>query len=251
MSTEQQIASLVSAANNLTNIVNGKIGDIDNALVAARQSYEHQLDDLKNRLPRLLATKNFIMAPNAAGTMIDGWGVHQDITVTKLRSITTTSQATGRPAQDVEFLLKVQADVREQFPDFDIRASDYWRTPAHVWQMKWSVASVSPYLAFPYASDSAVSAGAAAVPQNSYLTMGAFVRILEGGVEGAWAAGAEVGKWRWCSSIIVPTKIFGTYFHLHPMRTSSTGVLEVMLAGACTGVVTHPGDWETMLAMSS
>jgi hypothetical protein len=250
LSTEQQLAAVVSAANNLTNTVTGKVGEIDKALADARLQYDAQLLDLKSRLPRLAVTKNFTLLPNTAGTLIDSWGIHGQVTTTKLRSITPVSQAVGRPAADVEFMLKVQADVREQFPNFDIRATDYWRGAINVWQMKWTEADSSPWLAFPYATDQTLANGAAAVPLNSYLTLGAFVRVVDGSISGAWSTGSQKGKWRWCSAVVSPSGAFGAYFHLHPMRTSSTGLIEIMLAGACTGVVTDPGDWGTMLAIS-
>ncbi|MGN7738865.1 hypothetical protein ACTJKT_02565 [Pseudomonas sp. 22526] len=250
MSTEQQLAAVVSAANNLTNTVTGKVGEIDKALADARQQYDAQLQDLKIRLPRLAITKNFTLLPNTAGTLIDSWGIHGQVTTTKLRSITSASQAVGRPAADVEFMLKVQADVREQFPNFDIRATDYWRGAINVWQMQWTEIDASPWLAFPYANDQTSAAAVAAVPLNSYLTMGAFVRVVDGSISGAWSTGSQKGKWRWCSATVSPSGVFGSYYHLHPMRTSSTGLIEIMLAGACTGVVTDPGDWGTMLAIS-
>lgn len=250
MSMEQQLAAVVSAANNLAGVVTGKVDEIDEAIANARLAYDSQLLDLKRKLPRLAVTKNFNLYPNADATLIDGWGIHGEVACTKLRSITTESQATGRPQADVDFMLKVQADIREQFPKFDIRASEYWRTVVNVWQMKWAASGVSPWLAFPYTVDTALSNGTRAVPLNSYITLGAFVRVLEGSVTGAWSVGAEKGKWRWCSTVVAPTELFGAYYHLHPMRTSSSGVIEVMLAGACTGVVTNPGDWGTMLALS-
>ena len=247
---EQQLPAVVSAANNLAGVVTGKVDEIDKAVANARLAYDSQLLDLKSKLPRLAVTKNFNLYPNADATLIDGWGIHGEVVCTKLRSITTESQATGRPQADVDFMLKVQADIREQFPGFDIRANEYWRTVVNVWQMKWATSGVGPWLAFPYTVDTALSNGTRSIPLNSYITMGAFVRVLEGSVTGAWSVGAEKGKWRWCSTVVAPTELFGAYYHLHPMRTSSSGVVEVMLAGACTGVVTNPGDWGTMLALS-
>lgn len=250
MSTEQQLAAVVSAANSLTNVVTGKVGEIDKAIAEARRAYDAQLLDLKSRLPRLAVTKNFNLYPSADGKLIDNWGIHGEVACNKLRSITTTSQATGRPQADVDFLLQVQTDVREQFPGFNIRASEYFRTILNVWQLKWATADISPWLAFPYTVDTALANGTGAVPLNSYITLGAFVRVLEGSISGAWSVGAEKGKWRWCSTVVAPSELFGAYYHLHPMRTSASGIVEVMLAGACTGVVTSPGDWGTMLALS-
>lgn len=71
MSTEQQLAAVVSAANNLTNVITGKVGEIDKAIANARLAYDAQLAELKNRLPRLAVTKNFNLSPNADGTLIE------------------------------------------------------------------------------------------------------------------------------------------------------------------------------------
>lgn len=249
MSTEQQLAAVVSAANNLTSIVSGKVAEIDNALADAQKKYEAQLLDLNRHIPRMAVTKNFHMAPDTTGKLIDGWYVHSQVTAEKSRTITQLAQSAGRPQADVDFMRQVQADVREQFPGFDIWAAEYWRNPVNVWQMKWSEGSVSPWLAFPCAVDMERLSGTTPVPLNTHMTIGAFVRVVEGSVDGTWTTGNEKGKWRWCSVAITPTGFFSHYMHIHPIRTSNSGLVEVMLAGACTGVVTHPVDWGTMLAL--
>ena len=254
MSLETQIAALVTAANNLTDNVSGKISEIDAALVAAGVSYNAQLEDLKNRLPRLAVTKNMLMTDADANGFPDSWGFHSELTLTKIETIARTSEATGRPAADVTLLAQIEADVKEQFPDFDIRKSNYYRQDFNVWQMQWSANAVSPnagYLAYPYAADYNGNADAAvAVPVNSYVTVGAFVKLVDGVLGNtSWDKGARAGKWTWCSSVIEPTRQFGIYTHLHPIRNSGAGVVQVALAGACTGVVTHPGAWFAMLAL--
>lgn len=250
MSTEQQLAAVVSAANNLTGVVTGKIGEIDKALEAAQRTYREQIASLDQRLPRLALTQNFSMAPDATGNLIEGWDIHQQVTTKKLRAITTLSQEAGRPQADIDFMRQVQADVREQFPDFDIRASEYWRNVIHVWQMKWSSnTGGAAWLAYPRSVDDGKVSGGRPLILNSSLTIGAFVRIVSGEVNNAWCTGAEKGKWRWCSVVMQPTRMFGHYWFIHPMCITADGEVEVMLAGACTGVVTHPADWSYMLAL--
>lgn len=249
MSTEQQLAAVVSAANALTNVVTGKIGEIDKALTDARAKYDEQLSSLNSRLPRLAVTKNFHMEPDTTGKLIDGWYVHSEVTATKVRTITQQAQSAGRPDADVEFMRQVEADVREQFPGFDIRAAGYWRNQVNVWQMKWSENKSMTWLAFPTSIDTGRLSGTTPVPLNNCMTMGAFVRVNEGTIEGAWATGNTMGKWRWCSVLHMPDNFFANYMHVHPVRGSATGTVEVMLAGACTGVVTRPTEWGTLLGL--
>ena len=253
MSLETQIAALVTAANNLTEAVNGKMGQIDQKVDAAEASYLLQLEDLKNRLPRLGVTKNMLMRDAAANGRPDNWGFHAEVSLTKLETISQASEAAGRPAADIALLAAIEADVKEIYPDFDIQKSQYYRQDFDVWKMQWAANAVpgSAYLAYPYASDYNGNAEAAvSVPLNSYVTVAGFVRIVEGSLTGdSWATGARAGKWTWCSSVMAPTRRFGAYSHLHPSRSSGSGVVEVALAGACTGVVSHPGAWFAMLAL--
>jgi len=249
LSTEQQLAAVVSAANTLTNVVTGKISEIDKALADARAKYDAQLSSLNSRLPRLAVTKNFSMEPDATGKLIDSWYVHTQVTATKVRTITTAGAAFGRPDADVEFMLQIQADVREKFPEFDINAAGFFRNPVNVWQMKWTESTTVPWLAFPCAIDNGRLGGSSAVPLNEHMTMGAFIRVIEGSVAHTWTTGAEKGKWRWCAIQVTPDSYFGNYMNVHPIRDSATGLIEVMLAGACTGVVTRPTDWGTLLGL--
>jgi len=254
VSLETQIAALVTAANSLTSAVSGKMGQIDDKVDAAEASYLVQLEDLKNRLPRLGVSKNILMVDANANGLPDDWGVHAELTLTKLRTISRASEAAGRPALDINLLAAIEADVKEIYPDFDIRKSQYYRQEFNVWKMQWAANASLPnagYLAFPYAADYNGNADAAvALPRNSYVTVAGFVRVVEGSLgNGSWASGARAGKWTWCSSILAPTRTFGAYEHLHPSRTSVAGVVEVALAGAFTGVVTHPGAWFAGLSL--
>lgn len=256
MSLETQIAALVTAANNLTGSVSGKMGQIDQKVDDAEAAYLAQLEDLKNRLPRLAVSKNMLMGDADLNGYPDSWGFHSELTLTKLKTISRLSEGAGRPVADVNLLAAIEADVKEIYPDFDIRKSQYYRQDFNVWKMQWAANAVAPnngYLAYPFAADNNGSADAAvAIPVNSYVTQAGFVRLVEGTVTNtSWAAGARLGKWTWCSSIVVPQRQFGSYLHLHPNRTSQSGIVEVALAGACTGVVSHPGAWFAMMALGA
>ncbi|MNE40050.1 hypothetical protein D3C80_1340370 [compost metagenome] len=250
MSLETQIAALVSAANNLTGNVSGKIAEIDAALVAAGVTYNAQLEDLKNRLPRLLVTKNYRMLDADANGLPDNWGQHAEVTATKVRTISSLSEAAGRPAEDIALLAQIEADVREVYPDFDIRKSSYYRAAFNVWQYQWTQNASTGYLSYPVATDQQVTGDPGHLPLNSYVTVAGFVKVIEGGLTGMWANGATLGKWRWCSLVINPTKQFGVYSALHPMRVGNTGLAQVALCGAATGVISHPASWGAMLGLA-
>lgn len=250
MSLEAQIASLVTAANNLTAAVNGKMGAIDKKVADAKAAYDAQLANVKSILPRIAVTRNFRMRSTVTPALIDNWGIHAEVTASLLMNISATSEATGRPAANVLKLAEIEADVKEQFPDFSISKSAYYRNDFNIWRMQWTTnASGANYLAFPHAADGDQSPS---VPRNSYLTIGGFVKIVEGGVSShRWVKGAQLGKWRWCNDIQTPARDFGSYNNLHPNRTTQAGIVEVALVGAVTGVVEHPGEWFSVFQLGA
>ncbi|MEH6353807.1 hypothetical protein [Pseudomonas sp. 3JA] len=249
MSLETQIQALVTAANNLTSSVNGKVGEIDAKVVAAQAAYNAQLAALTSKLPRLGVTQNFAMSDPGNLGRPDNFGYHTEVSWAKVKTISQQSQATGRPAEDVALLAEIEADVREVYPDFSIRKAEYFRRDFSIWRGTWSVKGASPYFVYPRTADGILNNGVASVPMNSFITVGAFVRIVDGEITGTWATGSAKGKWRWCSYVYEPNNIFGHYTHLHPIRVSTSGVVEMALVGGCTGVVSHPGAWGAMLAL--
>lgn len=251
MSLETQIASLVTAANNLTSAVDGKMGQIDQEIVGAKAAFEGQLNDLKRRLPRLLITKNFPMLDNDGNGIPDGFGINAEVMSSLVMVINNVSASSGRTQAEVNKLAEIEADVRELYPDFDIRKYDHYRDPIAVWKFQWS--SKTPesgeWLIYPITANN--SSDVPAIPANSYYTMGAFVRVLEGGVQDAiWTSGWAAGKWRWCSAVLAPGNHFNAYNILHPFRTTVSGTVEVCCLGVVTGIVDHPGAWGNMLEIN-
>ncbi|MCV3804622.1 hypothetical protein OHU52_29840 [Pseudomonas aeruginosa] len=249
MSIESSIAALVTASNNLTGAVSGKMGQIDAKVAEAQAQYQAQLDSLASKLPRLGITRNFSMGDPGNLGRPDNFGYHTEVSWSKVKTIVPFSQATGRTAEEIALLAEIEADVKEVYPDFNIRKAEYYRRDFSIWQGSWAVKGVSPYFIYPQTSDSVLNSGTAAIPLNSFVTVGAFVRVLDGEISGSWATGAVKGKWRWCSYVSPPVNQFGTYTHLHPQRISTSGTVQMALIGACTGVVTHPGAWGGMLAL--
>ncbi|MCV0170184.1 hypothetical protein [Pseudomonas aeruginosa] len=251
MSLETQIASLVSASNNLTGAVNGKMGQIDAKVAQAEARFDQNMELMKNRLPRLAVTQNFVMEKHPTGNYPDKFGFHQELTWTHVSKISANSEATGRDPADVALLAQIEADVREQYPGFNIRKSDYYRSAVNVWQFSWSKRDVvnSVYAAYPSAADGVQTYGVSSVPMNSFLTVAAFVKVVDGEVTGSWATGCVKGKWRWCSYVINPNDYFANYLNLHPSRVSNSGVVQCMLVGATTGVISNPLHWGAMMSL--
>ncbi|MDK8377643.1 hypothetical protein [Pseudomonas aeruginosa] len=252
MSLETQIASLVGASNNLTGAVNGKMGQIDAKVAQAEARFDQNMELMKNRLPRLAVTRNFIMNPVAAGTYPEFFGFHQEISWSRIAQISNLSEAAGRPASDIALLAQIEADVKEQFPDFNIGKSSYYRSAFGVWQLAWSKLAEpqsSNYIAYPAAADGSQTLGVSSVPMNSYLTVGAFVKVVDGEIYSSWGSGSVKGKWRWCSVVMEPAAPFASYIHLHPKRASSSGVIQCALVGAATGVISHPNHWGAMMSL--
>lgn len=248
MSLESSIAGLVTASNKLTEAVGNKLGEIDKAVDAAGVKFDNQIIDLKTRLPRLAVTRNFRMMDTDANGYPDAWGFHAEVTPGMIREIAAISEGAGRPAADIALLAEIERDVREQYPNFDIRRQQYYRSTFTVWKFSWAKRSDAPsaYLSYPMAADQTASTSPS-VPTNSYTTFGAFVKLVEGSIGGGWAVGAVLGKWRWCSVVLSPDNAFGGYTISHPMRLTDSGNLQVAFAGAATGVITDPNSWGAML----
>ncbi|RBO82637.1 hypothetical protein [Marinomonas aquiplantarum] len=243
MST-QDTAALIESVNKMTDTVSGKVGEIDAKSLELERRVDDSLDALNLRLPRLLVTKNMQMMDGNDDGLPDDWGVAADVDGELIFSVVQSSQAAGRTQAVVDMLDEIERDIREVYPDFDIRSSEYYRVPFNVWRFSWSTKNTS-WLAYPYSSDVG-SVGSLSVSNNSYVTMGAFVRVVSGSSWGRWCNGSTIGKWRWCSFVVEPTGEFGAYTVSHPYRGTDEGVVEVALAGVCTGVVDHPSQWFSM-----
>ncbi|MGF1684813.1 hypothetical protein [Photobacterium minamisatsumaniensis] len=78
MSIEQQIGALVEASNDLTKVVNGKIGEIDKRIDDADDEYRKLLSNIQSEFPFYRLTKNQelkingTLTPGTVGTP-DGW----------------------------------------------------------------------------------------------------------------------------------------------------------------------------------
>ncbi|SKA57908.1 hypothetical protein [Photobacterium toruni] len=232
MSLEQQIGALVKASENLTGAVNGKIGEIDKHLQQSTEQIQGEINNLRSMLPRIIITKNQVLKVNSGERFPSGFSVHSDITLELYKSISADPQS--RQSDAISLLAEIENDI-----GFDIRKTDYYRQPFNIYKLKWTQGTT--WLAFPQSSDGVGLNDA--IPLSSFLTIGAFVKVISGSIRGAWGEGAIEGKWKFTGHRTTGGSWFGSYTHLHPMRNTSNGELLVALPAAITGYIEKPADW--------
>lgn len=233
MSLESQIAALVQASNNLTDAVNGKIGEIDNHLNQSSQEINRQLEQTKYMLPRIVITKNQSLSVPSGQSLPTGLSIHWEVACSVYKTI--PSDIAKRSAEHIALLQEIERDTSA-----NLRVNDFYRKDFNIVKLSWtSMVGNSAWLAFPNSVDSDTIPS---VPLNTFLTVGALVKVLSGSISGAWGTGARLGKWTFCNEKLSPSG-FGTYTHLHPMRNSQSGEILVAFPAAITGHIEKLENW--------
>lgn len=234
MSLEAQIAALVQASNNLTSAVDGKIGEIDNHLNQSTQEINRQLEQTKYMLPRIVITKNQSLAVPSGQSLPTGLSIHTEVTCSVHQAIP------GGPAQRTAAHIALLQEI-ERDTSANLRINEYYRKDFNIVKLSWTTIAnpASGWLAFPNSVDSDTIPS---VPLNTFLTVGALVKVLSGSISGAWGSGARLGKWTFCNEKLSPNG-FGTYTHLHPMRNSQSGEILVAFPAAITGHIEKLENW--------
>lgn len=234
MSLEAQIAALVQASNNLTAAVDGKIGEIDNHLNQSAQEINRQLEQTKYMLPRIVITKNQSLAVPSGQSLPTGLSIHTEVACSVHQAIP------GGPAQRTAAHIALLQEI-ERDTSANLRINEYYRKDFNIVKLSWTAIAnpASGWLAFPNSVDSDTIPS---VPLNTFLTVGALVKVLSGSISGAWGTGARLGKWTFCNEKLSPNG-FGTYTHLHPMRNSQSGEILVAFPAAITGHIEKLENW--------
>lgn len=229
MSLEQQVSSLVTAANKLTGAVNGKMAEIDKKTAENSAKVDSELAKIQTKLPRIIITKNQVLDLDTDTGLPIGMSVHSKVTVTEHMTITGSNV---KPAEQMQILEEMQSDM-----NCNLRTTSHYRRHFKILKMAW--VDTPDWLAFPQSAD---DPNLSSIPVNSFLTLGAFVKVLSGSVRGAWANGSTTGKWVFCNIKLSPSG-FGTYLNLHPIPNTPTGELLVALPAAITGHIDSPENW--------
>ena len=234
MSLEQQVTALVSASNNLTSAVNGKIKEIDKKTAENTAKVDSELKKIQTKLPRIVMTQNQILASADNSAFPDNFSIGAGVTAEVFKFISGTPE--GRDASQIALLQEIE---RESGVSLNTR--NHYRQGFFIYKLSWSAdANSSGWLAYPRSADNPELAN---VPTNTFFTVGAFVKVLSGDLShDAWGNGNVVGSWKFCTSKFEPMN-FGSYTHLHPYRRSNAGEVLVFLPAAITGHIDNGENW--------
>lgn len=234
MSIENQLAETVLACNRLTTAVNNKITEIDQQMAQCITKINNQLNQTLYLLPRIVITHNQQLEINEEDPNKHPYHfrVHEDVTASFYRRIQADPK--NRTADQIALLQEMGEDI-----GVNMNTNNHFRMPFNVIKLSWSQRQPQGnWLAFPNTADSASSA----IPLNTFVTIGAFVKVLRGEVSGVWCDGSRLGKWTFCRAQIAPAG-FGRYTHIHPYRNSDRGEVLVALPAAITGYIDNPEQW--------
>lgn len=228
MST-QEVGQLIDSVNELTETVAGKMGEIDQNLADSTAKVDQELAKVQTKLPRIIITRNQVLALDADTNLPIGMSVNGNVTVTEYMKI---SSHAVKPSEQLALLQEMETDMGA-----NLKKTSYYRQGFNVLKMSW--VNNAPWLAFPHAAD---DPNLNSIPVNTFLTLGAFVKVLSGNIGGSWATGAQLGKWVFCNTKLSP-RGFGSYENLHPIPGSATGEVLVAFPAAITGHIDDAGQW--------
>ena len=229
MSLEQQVTALVEASNNLTSAVNGKIQEIDQKTAENTAKVDSELAKIQTKLPRIIITRNQTLEFESG--FPKNFAINSNVTVTEHMFI---DQNNVKSPEAVALLQEVMGDT-----GCDLKPNAHYRKGFRVIKISWS--NSPSWLAYPHAAD---DPNALSIPRNTFLTLGSFTKLLSGSLSSAqaWATGATLGKWVFCNRKLSPAG-FGSYEYLHPIPSSASGEMLVMLPAAITGHIDDGSQW--------
>lgn len=213
-------------------------GDLANAIAQANSAVAAATAPIDGKIPRIQLSLNQELV-TSSGSVPDGMVVWGGGAVTVAHHALVPSDKTTRSAEILTLLSEMQTGIREQFADFNIRSAEYYRRAFNVVQIDWDFgADFGGYDAL-FSMYARAAGSGNAYDIVSEMTGAAMVKLLSGSVGGAYGTGAELGKWRFCSTQFV-TEHFGYYNNLNGTTTSQKGSMLLALPVFTTGVIAHP-----------
>lgn len=235
MST-QETAALIESVNNMTATVAGKMAQIDQKTQENTAKVDTELARILTKLPRIIITRNQMLDIDPSTGFPLGMSVNSGVTITEYMTISSTE---ARPADQLLVLQQMEEDMGVW-----LGKTGFYRRPFKIIKISW--VNKPNWLAFPQAADDPNSTS---IPTNTFITLGAFIKVLSGSVAGAWAEGSVLGKWTFCNQKLNPFG-FGTYSYLHPIPVSNSGEMLVALPAAITGHIDRAEEWFSNISLS-
>ncbi len=237
MALEQDIAELVTASNNLTEIVDDKIQQINQVTEQTQAELKAKIDSFiaasRDKQSHFRLTRNQVLTPNTASTMPEFWSGGFVKTAKLIETVTTDVVANQRTPLAREFLQAINSDRQYFAGSFNIWELEYYPN------QRGDDINSNAYIMYQYFRSS------------NYYTVGAIVKHIKGIVPNSfWCHGLEANK---------PAKLCGYnaslggrnfYSLCHPYvpgggrPETETGIIQVALPAVVTGDVDlSNGDW--------
>jgi hypothetical protein len=245
------LAALVAQGQSLLDLVKGghisqleadnaaKLGEVDAALTAkiaqANVDIANATAPINDKIPRIQLTKNqelFI----TSGTVPDDMYLSAGVTSTLISTINRV--AVNRVEPEVSLLSGIEADIKEQFSDFEITEATLYLAGFNVIRLAWDFGEPVINKVIAYMSSKYIT-GVNGIPKSCELSSCAFLKLESGDINGFWSEGVELGKWRFTGKVLT-VENFGGYSPHHPLTNSQSGSLLLALPVTVSGVIDHP-----------
>jgi hypothetical protein len=230
MSIEQQIGTLVEASNDLTKVVNGKVGEIDKRVEQAESEYGSFIAEARGEMSHILVSRNQIMEPTNSSSI-------KGFTTIGLSSFEVIKEATiyAKPSNDTDHTGNgCAADFRNNV------FSGYVNKPFYILRLKWTRST----LAHPARLDNNYSQGY----QQGAVTTGCYLRILSGDVEGSMKPLIEYGDgWKFYGMRRRVSNINDAFYGSHTKlglssQPGTSGEALICLFGSVSGYVPYENN---------
>lgn len=227
--------ALIESNRRLSEVVENKVAEINQATANNSAKVQEELGKIQTKLPRVVITRNQELEFESG--FPKNFAINRDVTVTEHMFI---SNSNVKSPEAVALLQEVMGDT-----GFNLKPTAHYRKGFRVIKISWQ--NSPSWLAYPHAAD---DPQALSIPRNTFLTLGSFTKLLSGSLSSAkaWAEGATLGKWVFCNKKLSPAG-FGSYEYLHPIPSSPSGEMLVMLPAAITGYIDDGSQWFPNVAL--
>ncbi len=209
MAFEQDITALVTATDQLTGVVDNKIGEIDSRVTQAEGQVNAYIANARTELPFYRLTKNQVLS-GTDQSIPSYWRSGAGMTFTLIQSVNTGIEWADRTPEEQSLLTAMgKSGIKHIYQNFNI------------WRMDW-ISAEPIYTMYQRINMSTPS------------TTAAMTKLLSGIIDGHWANGVT-SEWKLTGSYHGRDNL--SYRHPHPYKRSETGSLLFALPATVAGHV--------------